>query len=118
MSGRNPERSIFDTDVFQEESFKDPIPQTPKQNLESKIESLIRSIENLSAKKSRLDLQIKLSKKALSRKREELKRVSSSVRGKTRFTTQSSVQDEMTESKKDRIRTQKLLSESARILED
>lgn len=49
---------------------------TEDKNLRSKIDSLTRSLENLSQKKMRLEFEIKRQKKSLIRKREELKRVS------------------------------------------
>lgn len=104
--------------ILREDSFKEPIPLTPKQNLESKIECLIRSLENLSAKKARIELQIKMQKRSLARKREELKRVSKSVSGKARISFESKINSDFAESLEDRKRTQLLLSESARILEE
>ena len=51
-----------------------------EKNLRSKIDSIIRSIENLSEKKARIDFEIKKQKKSLIRKRIELKRVVKSTR--------------------------------------
>lgn len=51
-------------------------------NLRSKIDSILRSIENLTAKKLRLEFEIKKQKKSLIRKREELKKQTSSTRKK------------------------------------
>lgn len=48
----------------------------PEKNLRSKMDSLLRSIENLSAKKLRLEYEIKVQKRSLARKRMELKKVS------------------------------------------
>lgn len=44
-------------------------------NLRSKIESITRSLEALASKKARIDYEIKKQKISLTRKREELKRV-------------------------------------------
>lgn len=56
---------------------------TPERNLRSKIDSLTRAIENMSEKKIRLDFEIKKQKKALIRKRNELKKVQSSLSAKS-----------------------------------
>lgn len=48
----------------------------PEKNLRSKMDSLLRSIENLTAKKLRLEYEIKVQKRSLARKRMELKKVS------------------------------------------
>lgn len=45
-------------------------------NLRSKVASINRSLTNLLEKKARIDFEIKRQKKSLTRKREELKRVS------------------------------------------
>lgn len=95
-------------------------PKTSKQNLESKIESLIRSIENLTEKKLRLDFELKRQKKSLARKREELKRVSNSkTKAKVSLTLEGSQESQISETtKNDFKRTQSLLQKSARILEE
>lgn len=51
-------------------------------NLRSKIQSLLNSLENLSQKKIRIEFEIRRQKKALARKREELKRTSKSLTAK------------------------------------
>lgn len=48
----------------------------PESNLRSKMGSLLRSIENLTQKKLRIEYQIKVQKRSLARKREELKKAS------------------------------------------
>lgn len=95
-------------------------PRTSKQNLESKIESLIRSIRNLSEKQMRLEFELKRQKKSLARKREELKRVSKTTQIKGNLTLESSdPESQYQETRTDDIkRTQSLLQESARILEE
>lgn len=92
--------------------------QNSTQNLKSKMESLIRSIENLSEKKIRLEFEIKRQKRSLARKREELKRVNSSSQAKVKIALESGSQAESEEIKKERREIQKLLQESARILEE
>lgn len=56
---------------------------TSEKNLRSKIESINRSLENLNAKRDRIDFEIKKQKRSLVRKREELKRVSKRLKTKT-----------------------------------
>lgn len=51
---------------------------TADKNLRCKIDSILRSLENLSAKKLRIEYEIKKQKKSLLRKRQELKKVSKS----------------------------------------
>lgn len=51
---------------------------TADKNLRCKIDSILRSLENLSAKKLRIEYEIKKQKKSLSRKRQELKKVTKS----------------------------------------
>lgn len=63
---------------------------TSEKNLRSKIDSLIRSLENLSEKKLRIEFEIKRQKKALTRKREELKRVSKGNQSKLVLTLEES----------------------------
>lgn len=103
-----------------ESSQTSSAPRTSKQNLESKIESLIRSIQNLSEKKLRIDFELKRQKRSLARKREELKRVSKSSHAKTQISLESSVESQIEETSSvvDYKRTQSLLQESARILEE
>lgn len=62
---------------------------TEDKNLRSKIDSLTRSLENLSEKKLRLEFEIKRQKKSLIRKREELKRVSKRNSAKLNLTLES-----------------------------
>lgn len=62
---------------------------TSEKNLRSKIDSIVRSLENLSEKKARIDFEIKRQKKSLTRKREELKRVSKSNQAKVTLTLES-----------------------------
>lgn len=94
--------------------------QNPKQNLESKIESLIRSIENLTEKKIRIEFELKRQKKSLARKREELKRVSKSSQAKVNLSLESQTETNSSDEKstEEFKRTQYLLQESAKILED
>lgn len=58
------------------------IPQSPEAQLRSKIQSILRSIENLSQKKMRIEFEIKRQKKSLERKRLELKKSKASSTSK------------------------------------
>lgn len=101
------------------ELLESSVPQNSKQNLESKIESLIRSIENLSEKKVRIEFELKRQKRSLARKREELKRVSHSIRTKVGIRLESASTPTTEQiSVDDQKRIQLLLQESARILEE
>lgn len=95
--------------------------QNPTQGLKSKIESLIRSLENLSAKKLRIEFEIKRQKRALASKREELKRNSKSSQAKLKVSLESYNYDSE-EAKKlledEYKRTQLLLQKSSQILEE
>lgn len=62
---------------------------TPERNLRSKIDSIVRSLENLSAKRLRIDFEIKRQKKSLVRKREELKKTQKSTRAKATLALES-----------------------------
>lgn len=55
----------------------------PEANLRSKVNSLTEQISLLEAKKARLDYEIRKQKKSLVRKREELRRSSTSIRKRT-----------------------------------
>lgn len=96
------------------------IPRNSRQNLESKIESLIRSIENLAQKRGRITYELTHQKRSLARKREELKRVSKLRSSKTQIRLESAgeIQPKDRISEDENKRIQKLLSESARILEE
>lgn len=54
----------------------------PEQNLRSKVDSLVRSIENLTAKRLRIEYEIKMQKRSLARKRMELKKGSKHSKAK------------------------------------
>lgn len=95
---------------------------TSEKNLRSKIDSIVRSIENLSEKRARIDFEIKRQKKSLSRKRQELKKVSSSTQIKAKLTLESSkdfpgfeLQDKRPAL---RVLDSRLLQESSRVLDD
>lgn len=91
-----------------------------ERNLRSKIDSIIRALENLSEKKMRIEFEIKRQTQSLTRKREELKRVSKRDQVKTRvflensFGSNQPIDQEVLELQKiDSI----LLQESYRVLE-
>lgn len=62
---------------------------SPEKNLRTKIESLLRNLEQLESKKSRLDYEIRKQKKSLIRKREELKKASKSLKTRTSLVQES-----------------------------
>lgn len=66
---------------------------TSDKNLRSKIGSLLRSIENLEAKRERLTYEINKQKKSLTRKRQELKRVSRSNQKNSSLALESAGED-------------------------
>lgn len=102
-----------------EESSNPKVPKDPKQNLMSKIDSLIRSIENLSHKRARIKFEIERQKRSLARKREELKRVQKSQSSKVTIQLESTSDPQpRAETSGEMKRIQNLLSESARILEE
>lgn len=63
---------------------------TPEKNLRSKIDSILRSLENLSQKKLRIEFEIKKQRKSLERKRLELKRSHKSQTFKAKIALESS----------------------------
>lgn len=92
---------------------------TSEKNLRSKIDSICRSLENLSAKKARLEFEIRRQKKTLTRKREELKRVSKSNQAKVTLTleSQEANEDQKAEILRRVLRLDsRLLQESDRLL--
>lgn len=95
---------------------------TSEKNLRSKIDSIVRSLENLSEKRARIDFEIKRQKKSLTRKRQELKKVSSSTQIKAKLVFESSenfpgvqLSDRRPEL---RVLDSRLLQESSRVLDD
>lgn len=60
-----------------------------EKNLRSKIDSILRSIENLTEKRLRIEYEIKKQKKSLYRKRQELKRSSKTTRRKISLSLES-----------------------------
>lgn len=95
------------------------VPRNSTQNLKSKMDSLLRSIEQLTAKKMRIEFEIKRQKRALANKREELKRVSKSSQAKVKLALESSNEFSLQEEVlKEQQETQRLLRESARTLEE
>jgi len=94
---------------------------TPARNLSSKVDSILRSIENLTQKKLRIEYEIKKQKKSLIRKKEELKRVQKSNRRRLKISLenanpiQDSFQEEFEQLQKE---VSRLLEKSARILDE
>lgn len=63
---------------------------TSEMNLRSKIDSILRSLENLTQKKMRIEFEIKKQRKSLERKRLELKRSHKSQTFKAKIALESS----------------------------
>jgi seryl-tRNA synthetase len=95
--------------------------QTPAKNLSSKVDSILRSIENLSQKKLRIEFEIKKQKKSLLRKKEELKKVQNSNRRRLKVSleaanpNQDSIQEEFDLFQKE---VSRLLERTARVLDE
>lgn len=94
-----------------------------EKNLRSKIDSILRSLENLSAKQARIEFEIKKQKKSLTRKRQELKKVQKSSTRKLSVAIEEQTEilgyclDDVDLQELRRLDS-KLLAESSRILED
>lgn len=95
---------------------------TADKNLRSKINSILRSLENLSQKKARIEFEIKRQKKSLLRKREELKKVSTSNQKKISISLESGnlIHPDLEEQDLQSLRRLDLilLQESNRLLDD
>lgn len=101
--------------ILEESSLKED-----SKNLRRKIDSICRTIENLSAKKLNIEAEIRTQKKVLVRKRNELKKRSKSNQTRINFRLESSeisspVPEEI---KKIQQLDQRLLRESSRLLEE
>ena len=95
--------------------------QTPAKNLSSKIDSILRSIENLTSKKIRLEYEIKKQKTSLLRKRSELKKVQKSTSRRIGISLESSDPNQTIneeELKAFQREVSRLLEESARVLDE
>lgn len=96
--------------------------QTPAKNLSSKVDSILRSIENLTSKKIRIEYEIKKQKKSLLRKKEELKKVQKSNNRRLKISLEATdpVQASKTEEefKLFQKEVSQLLEKSARILDE
>lgn len=91
-----------------------------EKNLRSKISSINRSLENLMAKRNRIDYEIRKQKKSLTRKREELKRATTGSPAKMKSLIQESGDDrsqKVLDFLELRKYDSKLLSESDRLLD-
>lgn len=101
--------------ILEESSLKED-----SKNLRRKIDSICRTIENLSAKKLNIEAEIRTQKKVLVRKRNELKKRSKSNQTGINIRLESSeisspVPEEI---KKIQQLDQRLLRESSRLLEE
>lgn len=89
------------------------------QNLRRKMDSIMRTIENLSAKKLNIELEIKTQKKVLAKKRLELKKRTKSNQVKLSAAIESGPIAELPEEYRIiQKMDQELLRESSRVLED
>lgn len=95
---------------------------TPRKNLISKIDSILRNLENLSQKKLRIEFEIKKQKSSLQRKRDELKKAQKSLRVRTRISLESadSISEFSSEQELDDYlkRCSRYLSETQRVLDE
>lgn len=102
-------KSILENNVLPEE----------QKNLRRKIESIIRNIESLTAKKLNLEAEIRVQKRVLAKKRLELKKQSKIINAKLKLQLESESQNSL---QKDlrmiQNEDQKLLRESSRLLEE
>jgi hypothetical protein len=117
------EESLTDlenTEIVTQESTS-PI-NTPRKNLLSKMDSILRNLENLSQKKLRIEFEIKKQKSSLQRKRLELKKAQRSLRVKTRISLESanSISEFHSEQELEEFlkRCSKYLTESQRVLDE
>jgi chromosome segregation ATPase len=95
--------------------------QTPVKNLSSKVDSILRSIQNLTEKKVRIEYEIRKQKASLSRKRSELKKAQKSTSQRIRISLESSdptQQSKTVELQSFQKQVSKLLEESARVLDE
>jgi hypothetical protein len=111
----NPETKHLLDSLSESKLIKDP-----DKNLRSKIDSIVRSLENLSEKKLRIEFEIKKQQKSLIRKRQELKLRSKSNRAKLKVSLESQQisEDNCPQEIKDLLRLDSiLLQESDRVLD-
>lgn len=115
------EGNIITKEGSQKLNESNSIIQTPAKNLSSKVDSILRSIENLTQKKLRIEFEIKKQKKSLLRKKEELRKVQNSNRRRLKISLESadpnseSIQEEFDLFQKE---VSRLLEKSARVLDE
>jgi hypothetical protein len=116
----NPQEVSETSETVTQESTT-PI-NTPRKNLISKIDSILRNLENLNQKKLRIEFEIKKQKFSLHRKRDELKKAQKSLRVRTRISLESadSISEFQSEQELDDFlkRCSKYLSETQRVLDE
>jgi hypothetical protein len=116
----NPQEVSETSETVTQESTT-PI-NTPRKNLISKIDSILRNLENLNQKKLRIEFEIKKQKSSLHRKRDELKKAQKSLRVRTRISLESadSISEFQSEQELDDFlkRCSKYLSETQRVLDE
>lgn len=93
---------------------------TPEKNLRTKLESILRSLQSLQSKKQRIEFEIKKQQQSLVRKRQELRRSSSTRSKRLRAVSEAQTQNsEFFEqmSKALQVLDSRLLQESAQELD-
>jgi t-SNARE complex subunit (syntaxin) len=114
----NKLKEILENVSIQLEEKKIPIPKSPELQLKSKIASIMRSIENLSQKKGRIEYELKRQKQSLERKRLELKKTKSVSTSKFALSLEQYSDFPVEEIERIiKAYDQRLLAESARILD-
>lgn len=105
--------------TLESSKVEDNVLREEQKNLRRKIDSIIRTIENLSAKKLSLETEIRVQKKVLARKRLELKKQSRNLNARIKLQLESDSMDSLLKDlQKVQNEDQKLLRESSRLLEE
>lgn len=105
--------------TLEDSKIEDNVLREEQKNLRRKIDSIIRTIENLSAKKLSLETEIRVQKKVLARKRLELKKQTRNLNARIKLQLESDSMDSLLKDlQKVQNEDQKLLRESSRLLEE
>lgn len=112
---------FFTEKKLQSSNLQETVITTPERNLRSKIDSLLRSLENLTSKKLRIEYEIKKQKRSLERKRSELKKSNKTVTRRYRLSLENQTLQEAKSSQEiqEFLREdQLLLQKSSQMLDD
>lgn len=115
---------IFNEDMLEESMAPSgpikriPVPQTPIMNLKSKIGSLLRNLDQLAAKKARIEFEMKKQSKALYTRRLELKKLSKSTNVKAKIVLEDNLNSNHGELEEETKAIQTLLQESDQKLKE